>query len=298
MLSLAGTATDGIKISGICADGIEISAAATTTGLNVSADCVTGITVAAQTTAGITIAATATGLHITGATTTGIHIAGTSTTGLNISGAATNDISLQNGATITNGAAAVLTITEPTVTMACSTKFDVNGMIDVADVLTGGASNGNIIKKTLQASEDYTGTTAGLMVKCYGADGTATVSSGEFTGLYVNVKGLHTSPGNNASLISAHAHASNTTVIHAGLWLYGDMTNGVKASGSTLTSMIDISEATAVANFADFAAGSQGTHCLFAATNTPAIATTHALQIDVGGVAHYIPVYDDYTWAS
>ena len=79
MLSLAGTASDGINISGICADGIHISAAATTTGLNVSADCVTGITIGAQTTAGITIGATATGIGLAACTTAGLAFGSTCT---------------------------------------------------------------------------------------------------------------------------------------------------------------------------------------------------------------------------
>jgi len=177
-----------------------------------------------------------------------------------------------------------LELTSPTVTIGASTILNMNASINVADTLAGGAANGNIIKKTLQAGEAYTTTTAGLMVKNYCADGTVTVPSGEFTGLYVNVKGLHVSPGNNASLISAHVHGSNTTVIHAGLWLYGDMTNGVKASGSTLTNMIDISEATSVTNFAAFPA----------AGTDPVVATVEAgdgeasLKITVGGTTKYL----------
>jgi len=168
--------------------------------------------------------------------------------------------------------------------------FDVNSVLNVEDTITGGASNGNIIKKTLQAGEAYTGTTAGLMVKCYDADGTVTVPSGEFTGLYVNLKGLHTDPGNNTSLISAHVHASNTTTVHAGLWLYGDMTNGVKMSGSTLTSAIDISEATAVTHLFDLPAG--GTAPVTAATGAVGN-TTHKIAIDIGGTTRYLVVYDD-----
>jgi len=150
---------------------------------------------------------------------------------------------------------------------AASCLFKQFSSVSYEDVSDGGASNGPIIKKTLQPGEAYTGTTAGLMVKNYG-DATATVPSGEFTGLYVNLKGLHTDPGNNTSLISAHVHASNTTVVHAGLWLYGDMTNGVKMSGSTLTSAIDISEATAVTNLA----------------NLPAAATDKVLEANSGSV--------------
>ncbi|MCP3684648.1 MAG: hypothetical protein GY861_18430 [bacterium] len=168
--------------------------------------------------------------------------------------------------------------------------FDLTGKLDTEDTQDGGASNGNIVKKTLQAGEAYTGTTAGLMVKNYCADGTVTVPSGEFTGLYINVKGLHTSPGNNASLISAHVHGSNTTVIHAGLWLYGDMTNGVKMSGSTLTSLIDGSEVTAVSNLANLKAATDG--AVEASVATPAGNTTHCMRILIdGSTPGYIPVY-------
>jgi len=96
----------------------------------------------------------------------------------------------------------------------------------LTDSAVGGAANGSIIKKQLIAGEAYTTTTAGLMVKNYG-EATATVPSGEFTGLYVSVKGLHTDPGHNTSIISAHVHASDTTVVWAVLWLYGDMINGI-----------------------------------------------------------------------
>ena len=150
-------------------------------------------------------------------------------------------------------------------------------ILNIGDVSAGGASNGSIVKKTLQAGEAYTGTTAGLMVKNYGTDGTETVPSGEFCGLYVNIKGLHTDPGNNTSLISAHVHASNTTVVHAGLWIYGDMTNGVKASDSTLTSMLDVSEATKVTNLIDLPAAATDT-ILEANTNTTPANCTHIIR--------------------
>ena len=174
---------------------------------------------------------------------------------------------------------------------------DINNKLDVEDSQAGGASNGSVIKKNLISGEAYTGTTAGLMIKNYGEDGTETVPSGEFCGLYVNLKGLHTDPGNNTSLISAHVHASNTTVVHAGLWLYGDMTNGVKMSGSTLTSAIDISEATAVTNLFDLPAA--GTAPVIANALVPAAApdagtmgADACIQVDVNGTPMYIPLYD------
>jgi len=226
--------------------------------------------------------------------TTGLKINdNASTTGIDI-GTCTTDISLQNSATLDNSSDGTLTITEPTIALAASTKVDVNGMLDVLDEVDGGASTGSIIKKTLQAGEAYTGTTAGLMVKNYCEDDTVTVPSGEFTGLYVNLKGLHTDPGNNTSLISAHVHGSNTTTVHAGLWLYGDMTNGVKASGSTLTSMIDISEATAVTNLVDLpAAGTApvGSGSLDDSGDSDILCDNY-ITVDVDGTAHYIPLYN------
>jgi len=171
-----------------------------------------------------------------------------------------------------------------------------NNKLALTDSQSGGASNGSVIKKQLVAGEAYTGTTAGTMVKMYG-ESTATVPSGEFTGFYVSLKGLHTDPGNNTSIISAHVHASNTTVVHAGLWLYGDMTNGLKMSGSTLTSALDISEATAVTNI--FSVPAAGTAPVTANALVPATApdaTTvgadASLTVDVAGTPYYIALYD------
>jgi len=161
-----------------------------------------------------------------------------------------------------------------------------NTPVDVLDVAAGGAANGSLVKKQLQAGEAYTTTTAGLMVKNYG-EATATVPSGEYTGLYVNLKGLHTDPGNNTSLISAHVHASNTTTVHAGLWLYGDMTNGVKASGSTLTTMVDISQATAVTNLVSLPALS--TAPVSGQTEADYTFTKYAkIAILIGGATYYL----------
>lgn len=195
------------------------------------------------------------------------------------------------------------TLTAPTITLAGSTivnvdtaKLDLDGVLDVEDTTAGGSANGSIIKKTLQAGEDYTTTTAGLMVKNYG-DATATVSSGEFTSLYVSLKGLHTDPGHNTSLISAHVHGDNTTTIWAGLWLYGDITNGIKASGSTLTNLLDISEATAVTNLMTLPAA--GTDPVIANALVPAAApdagtvgADAALRVLVNGTPYYLALYD------
>jgi len=156
----------------------------------------------------------------------------------------------------------------------------------LTDSAVGGASNGSILKKQLIASEDYTGTTAGTMVKMYG-EASATVSSGEFTGLYVTVKGLHTSPGHNASIISAHVHASNTTEIWAGLWLYGDMINGIKMSGSTLTNALDISEATAVTNLMTLPAASTAP-CSGETTSDYTFTNTVKLSVLIGGTQYYL----------
>ena len=173
---------------------------------------------------------------------------------------------------------------------------DINNKLDVEDTQDGGAANGPIIKKQLQVGEDYTTTTAGLMVKNYG-DAAATCSSGEFCGLYVNLKGLHTDPGNNTSIISAHVHASNTTTVHAGVWLYGDMTNGLKMSGSTLTNAIDISEATAVTNLVALPAA--GTAPVTANALVPSAApdagtvgADACITVTVDGTPYYIALYD------
>lgn len=269
-------------------------------------------------------------LTFTGTPTTAISITATSTTAISIAGTNTNAIlfGTSNGKIIDAAAsisiyggnttgddlvlyanstdseaisilgAGIITITGPNgVKIDASTKLDVNGMLDVADSLAGGASNGNIILKTLQAGQAYTGTTAGLMVKNYCADATVTVPSGEFCGLYINLKGLHVDPGHNTSLISAHVHGSNTTTVWAGLWLYGDMVNGIKASGSTLTNLLDISEATAVTNLMTLPAA--GTDPVIANALVPAAApdagtmgADACLRVLVNNVAYYIPLYD------
>jgi len=200
------------------------------------------------------------------------------------------EVAMSGDATMTN--AGVVTITGSTAAFAVRTTLSVVGLTTLGALTTddtqgGGASNGPLIKKSLQAGEAYTGTTAGLMVKNYGDDGTETVPSGEFTGLYVSLKGLHTDPGHNTSLISAHVHASNTTVVHAGLWLYGDMTNGVKASGSTLTNMVDLSEATAITNLASLPAAGTAP-CGTQTTADYTFTKTVKISVLIGGVQYYL----------
>ena len=75
------------------------------------------------------------------------------------------------------------------------------------------------------------------------------------------------------------------------------VTNGVKASGSTLTSLLDISEATAVTNVIKLPAA--GTAPVTANALVPAAApdgTTvgadACLTVDVGGTPYYIALYD------
>lgn len=167
-------------------------------------------------------------------------------------------------------------------------KLKVVGVLDIEDTGVGGAALGSVIKKQLVAGEAYTATTAGLMIKNYG-EATATIPNGEFCAVYASVKGLHTDPGNNTSIISAHVHASNTTTVHAGLWIYGDMTNGVKMSGSTLTSAIDISEATAVTNLVALPAA--GTAPV--AVGEGAVGSQKAsIKVKYGATTGYLVIYD------
>ncbi len=170
---LAGAMTDGLLISGACGDnGIEISGACTDSaiqivtgtfgnGLFINADGTTAINISSNFTGttGILMAGTSTtAFSITGAFTTGISVAadGTTgieitsafsgTTGLSIAGTTTNaisisgtpsgaDIVLHNGATIMNGSADELTITEPTITLAGSTKINLDGAVDVSGAI-------------------------------------------------------------------------------------------------------------------------------------------------------------------
>jgi len=122
----------------------------------------------------------------------------------------------------------------------------VNNKINVHDQQNGAASNGPIIRKTLQTGEDYTGTVAGLMVKNYFASTTSNVSSGEFTGLYVNVKQLRALSGDQSSIISGHNYGTggDYQALHAGIWLYGDLINAFKVSNGTSTNGINFSQQT------------------------------------------------------
>jgi len=161
-----------------------------------------------------------------------------------------------------------------------------NKSIMLLDEQAGGSANGSIFKKQLVAGEAYTTTTAASMFKMYG-EATATVPSGEFCAIYASLKGLHTDPGNNTSIISAHVHASNTTVVHAGVWLYGDMTNGFKMSGSTLTNALDLSQATAVTNVISLPA--LGTApCSTQTTSDYTFTKTVKLSIEIGGAQYYL----------
>ena len=65
---------------------------------------------------------------------------------------ATNDITLKNDATIVNTSADLLTITEPTVTLAASTKINLDGATDITGILTidtaGSPADGIVIAAT------------------------------------------------------------------------------------------------------------------------------------------------------
>jgi len=101
-----------------------------------------------------------------------------------------------------------------------------------------GAVNGHIIKTTLATATAYSGTTAGLIVKNYFADNAVTVTGGELTGLYVNVKQTAVLTGGaKSSLISAHNYGSGGDYqsIDYGIILYGDLTAGYELSGGTST---------------------------------------------------------------
>ena len=103
---------------------------------------------------------------------------------------------------------------------------------------TGTGTNGHILKTTLTTATAYSGTTAGLAVKNYFSDTGVTVTGGEFTGLYVNVKQLAALTGGaKSSIISGHNYGTGGDYqsLDYGAILYGDTVWGFVLSGGTST---------------------------------------------------------------
>ena len=120
--------------------------------------------------------------------------------------------------------------------LTISGDTDSAGKLDFQYNPAAGSSTGHIIKGTLTTATGYDTTTAGLMVKEYFADNACTVTGGEFTGIYVNVKQLAALTGGaKSSLISAHNYGSGGDYqsIDYGIILYGDLTAGFELSGGT-----------------------------------------------------------------
>lgn len=117
-------------------------------------------------------------------------------------------------------------------------NVDSSGKLDFQYNPATGSATGHIIKGTLTTATSYSGTTAGLMVKEYFADNACTVVSGEYTGVYVNVKQLAVLTGGaKSSLISAHNYGTGGDYqsIDYGVVLYGDLTSGIEITGGTST---------------------------------------------------------------
>lgn len=132
------------------------------------------------------------------------------------------------------------------------------GKLSSQTTLTAGASAGHIIKGTCAAAGSYSGTTAGLMVKAYDADNTVDHASGEYTGIYANVKLLsEMQGGGEASLMSLHEHSSSTGTFKYGIIQYSDATNAIGLSGGTNTNILNTINQTAT-NFISTADGKGG----------------------------------------
>ena len=123
-------------------------------------------------------------------------------------------------------------------TLTLTGDVDSSGKLDFQFEPAAGASTGHIIKSTLTTATGYSGTTAALILKQYFADNACTVTGGELTGLYVNVKQTAVLTGGaKSSLISAHNYGTGGDYqsIDYGIILYGDLTAGYELSGGTST---------------------------------------------------------------
>ena len=161
----------------------------------------------------------------------------------------TADLRLNKGALINNNHADSLTITESMTVidgdLTVSGDADVVGAftansvasdgavsgttitgsakLDIDQAVSGGSAVGNIIKLTQAAGETYSGTTAGLTVKNYDADGTVVHGSDENTGLVVFMKQQSASgTGGENSIMSLHSHSSAVGKLDHGLIMYPD----------------------------------------------------------------------------
>jgi hypothetical protein len=84
--------------------------------------------------------------------------------------------------------------------------IDATGAVTIQGTEIGGANVGVLIKQTFQAGETYTGgTSGGLIIKAYDADGTVVHEGGETVGAYINFK-LSSAPtaGGESAVLSLH----------------------------------------------------------------------------------------------
>lgn len=351
MLSLAGTAADGIIISGACSDnGIEISGTCTDAAIDIQGT---------QTAAGLLVSGTAAdGIVISGACSdNGIEISGACGTAIDISAVQTDETGWDNAAVIKHGtystALAYGTQTDHLVMNSMHITAGATGkyvMGDICMIETSATSTGYFVGNyaylvvahtvgaaiALYAEVDVTATAAlngnvqGLYCEINVDAGTIT-GAGKISGITVEVDvesgatvaqpihgievdmrgikvdvagetiGIKVTMADGSNYLDYGMQFSNcfntaTAVINF------DLTQGatacvllVESGAHTITNFISITGI--VTNFADFVAGASGTHCLFANVAIPGVNTSHALQIDISGTPHYIPVYSDLSWA-
>jgi len=181
----------------------------------------------------------------------GMVITGTMTTGLDFSGATlTNDITLQNSATITNGAADVLTITEPTITIAGSTAINLDGPTIITGLIKpdvqAGANSPNGLLIGVGTSGDPA-TTATASKNFYETRCQTTAATGAGRGFYLRYDIAPAAGGTNSGEAirgltrAGHAIASASGV--SGGFVFDD-TNGAisgSATGGSFTMEINSS---------------------------------------------------------
>ena len=141
---------------------------------------------------------------------------------------ATNDIVLKNDATIVNTSADLLTITEPTITLAGATKINLSGPTDVSGVLslasTGAFGAWGYTGEHVALTDGSSNTNAGSG-EYFEISSTITagkVMAGEYSRLMVR-----TSQANQCTLVGTESQFRLYGVdlangVHSGLWAYAE----------------------------------------------------------------------------
>ncbi len=183
-------------------------------------------------------------------------------------------------------------------------SYAVRGQVCITGAQPGNTSNQHIgvfgaveISAVALASADTGG--------CYGVLGTTNLAVGGTADQPLLAGYFDSNPLANITGLTCAVRARMQGYTDYGLDILCQTTNNVAGirilttDSAVLDVGIEFSHASGhITNAMEFTAGTSGLDCLFANAAITAVNTSHALQIDIEGTPHYIPVFSDLSWGS